>query len=36
MTNILIWAAVGIVGFLEICGLIGICCRCRNRGCAST
>ena len=31
MTNILIWAAVGIAGFLIVCGFIGFCGRCRRR-----
>ena len=35
MNNIIIWTAVGIVGFLVFCGLVGLCCRCRGRrGCA--
>ena len=36
MTNVLIWTAVGIVGFLIVCGLVGCCCHCRRRkGCAT-
>ena len=34
MTNILIWAAVEIVAFLALCGIIGFCrCRRKDRNC---